>query len=66
MANRQNVVIDTNVFISAFITNDTSSPTIKILELFYDNKIVLYYSDDIISEYKDVLNRKEFINKFYK
>ena len=64
MANKLNVIIDTNVFISAFITSDMSSPTIKILDLFYDDKISLYYSDDIISEYKDVLNRKEFsLNK---
>ena len=64
MANKQNVIIDTNVFISAFITHDDLSPTIKILELFYDEKINLYYSDDILLEYKDVLNRKEFnLNK---
>lgn len=64
MANKLNVIIDTNVFVSAFITNDTLSPTIKILDLFYDDKIHLYYSDDIISEYKDVLSRKEFnLNK---
>lgn len=64
MANKLNVIIDTNVFVSAFITNDASSPTIKILDLFYDDKINLYYSDDIISEYKDVLSRKEFnLNK---
>lgn len=43
MVNKLNVIIDTNVFISAFITNDTSSPTIKILDLFYDDKINLYY-----------------------
>lgn len=64
MANKQNVIIDTNVFVSAFITHDDLSPTIKILELFYDGKIHLYYSDDILLEYKDVLNRKEFnLNK---
>ena len=64
MANKLNVIIDTNVFVSAFITNDISSPTVKILDLFYDDKINLYYSDDVISEYKDVLSRKEFnLNK---
>ena len=64
MTNKLNVIIDTNVFIAAFITNDLSSPTVKILDLFYDDKISLYYSDDIISEYKDVLSRKEFnLNK---
>ena len=55
------VIIDTNVFVSAFITNDASSPTIKILDLFYDDKINLYYSDDIISEYKNVLSRYELV-----
>ena len=64
MANKLNVIIDTNVFISAFITSDLSSPTVKTLDLFYDDKISLYYSDDILSEYKDVLSRKEFnLNK---
>ena len=64
MVNKLNVIIDTNVFVSAFITNDTSSPTVKIFDLFYDDKISLFYSDDIISEYKDVLSRKEFnLNK---
>lgn len=64
MVNKLNVIIDTNVFISAFITSDISSPTVKILDLFYDDKISLYYSDDIISEYKNVLNRKDFkLNK---
>lgn len=58
MANKLNVIIDTNVFVSAFITNDTLSPTVKILDLFYDDKISLYYSEDIISEYKDVLWQK--------
>ena len=64
MVNKLSIIIDTNVFVSAFITNDISSPTVKILDLFYDDKIHLYYSDDIISEYKDVLSRKEFnLNK---
>ena len=64
MANKYNVIIDTNVIISAMITKSIDSPTMKVLELFYDKRINLYYSDEILNEYKDVLNRREFnLNK---
>ena len=64
MANKYNVILDTNVIISAMITKDNNSPTVKVLDLFYDKRISIYYSDEILTEYKDVLNRKEFnINK---
>ena len=64
MVNKHNVIIDTNVFVSAFITNDESSYTVRILNLLYDDKIKIFYSDDIINEYKNVLSRKEFgLNK---
>jgi putative PIN family toxin of toxin-antitoxin system len=51
------VVLDTNILVSALI-NEKGKPR-KILNLFYDKEILVYYSDDIIEEYKDVLSRKE-------
>ena len=51
-------VLDTNILVSALI-NEKGKPR-KILGLFYDRKILVYYSDGIIEEYKEVLSRKEF------
>ena len=51
------VVFDTNVLVSALI-NENGKPR-KILNLFYDKEILVYYSSEIIEEYKDVLSRKE-------
>lgn len=55
-----NVVIDTNVIVSAIISVDSESPTVKILNLLFDNKINIFYSDEILNEYKDVLHRDKF------
>lgn len=58
--NKYNVIIDTNIIVSALATSKNDSPVIQVMKLFYDDKITVYYSDDIISEYKRVLSRKEF------
>lgn len=64
--NKYNVIIDTNIIVSALATSKIDSPVVKVLKLFYDNKINVYYSDAIIEEYKRVLSRKEFnLNKAY-
>lgn len=55
-----NVIIDTNVIISALLTNNIESATYKVIELFFNQKIILYYSDLIFYEYIDVLKRKKF------
>jgi len=52
------VVLDTNILVSALI-NEFGKPR-KIIDLFYDKTISVYYSYDIIEEYKEVLSRKEF------
>jgi putative PIN family toxin of toxin-antitoxin system len=39
--------------------NERGHPA-NILNLFLDKKITIYYSDDIITEYKDVLSRERF------
>ena len=58
--NKYNVIIDTNVIVSALLTNNTDSSTLKVLKLFFDGKIVLYYSEQIMNEYFEVLSRKKF------
>ena len=57
---KYNVIIDTNVIVSALLTNKTDSSTFKVLKLFFDNEIVLYYSAQIMNEYIEVLSRKKF------
>lgn len=58
--NNFNVVVDTNVIISSLISKHLDSATVKFMDLFYDNKINLYYSKEILDEYIDVLNRPKF------
>lgn len=60
MANKINVIIDTNVIISALLSKKDDVATVQVLNLFYDGLIDVYYSDKILEEYEDVLRRKEF------
>jgi len=50
------VVLDTNVLISSFYNNNPE----KIIELLLNEEIDLYYSSEIILEYRDVLFREKF------
>jgi putative toxin-antitoxin system toxin component, PIN family len=52
------VVIDTNVFISVIIS--ASGNPAKIMDLIADGQIILFYSSDILDEYKRVLAYKKF------
>ena len=54
------VVVDTNVLVSALITRTETSPTVKILKLISENKIIPVYSADIVKEYREVLRRSKF------
>ena len=53
-------VIDTNVLISAFFTSNDESPTVKIIDHIISENITPVYSDEILSEYLNVLSRKKF------
>ena len=57
---RKYVVIDTNVLVSALITRNENSPTVRILRFLANGNIVPVYSEEIIREYNDVLRRKKF------
>ena len=54
------VVVDTNVLVSALITRNESSPTVKILRYIADNIIIPVFSEEIIREYNEVLHRAKF------
>ena len=53
-------VIDTNIFVSSFITKSSASPTRRVINSLFDGKIKPLYNDDILQEYEEVLLRKKF------
>lgn len=54
------VIIDTNVIISALLSRNPDSATVKIMEHLYDRTIVPVYNDEILEEYSAVLRRPKF------
>ena len=53
-------VIDTIVLVSAMITHDAASPTVKVVEAIGQGELVPLYNEEIITEYNDVLSRAKF------
>ena len=53
-------VIDTNVLVSSFISKNTNSPTVRIIKAIIEGIFTPVYSDDILSEYEEVLGRGHF------
>ena len=53
-------VFDTNVLVSALMSTRTDSPTVRLLDYVIDERIVLLYNDEILSEYGEVLHRSKF------
>jgi len=53
-------VIDTNVLVSALWTDNLLAPTRIVLDLLASKKITPLYCEEIIVEYRDVLNRPKF------
>ena len=53
-------VIDTNVLVSARITKNSSSATVKVLNNMFNGTIIPIFNDEIIAEYTDVLHRPKF------
>lgn len=54
------VVFDTNVIVSALLSDDIDSNDVKLMEYINSNIITPIFSNDVIKEYKEVLSRKEF------
>ena len=53
-------VIDTNVFVSAFITSNRWSATSLVFQHLLAGEITPLYNDEILAEYKEVLSREKF------
>ncbi len=53
-------VIDTNVFVSALLTKNSDSATVKVYEAIADGLITPLYHNGILQEYEDVLRRPKF------
>ena len=53
-------VIDTNIFVSSFITKNSSSSTRRVVNSLFDGKIKPLYNDVILNEYNEVLHRPKF------
>lgn len=54
------VVIDTNVFVSAYLTHNLNSATSKIVDFLFNGKIIPLYNEEIMAEYQEVLSRSHF------
>ncbi len=53
-------VIDTNVLVSALLSKNINSATVKVLNAVFDGRITPLYHKDILMEYREVLRRKKF------
>ncbi|MBF2056413.1 MAG: putative toxin-antitoxin system toxin component, PIN family [Cyanobacterium sp. T60_A2020_053] len=58
-----NVILDVNVWISALLWGGTPA---KILRLAYQNKIVIFISEEIMLELKTTLRRQKFQKRIEK
>ena len=54
------VVFDTNVIVSALVSHNPNSATVKVVEAISVGKIVPLYNEEILAEYDDVLHRAKF------
>ena len=53
-------VIDTNVFVSAYITHNDASAKPKVVNRMFSGKIKPLYNEEIMAEYREVLSREHF------
>lgn len=53
-------VVDTNVLISALLSKNEDSATVKVMDAVFDGRIIPLYHRDILAEYAEVLHRKKF------
>lgn len=60
MKHKYYVIFDTNVIVSGLFSKDINSYPMQLLNYIYDGTIIPIFSDDILSEYKEVLSRDEF------
>mgnify|MGYP001776919012 FL=1 len=53
-------VIDTNVLVSALISKQPQSATVKVVSGIFNGHIKPVYNDEILAEYTEVLHRPKF------
>ena len=53
-------VIDTNILVSALLSDKDDAATVQVIKKIISGNIIPIYSYDIAHEYKIVLNRKKF------
>ena len=53
-------VVDTNVLVSALLSNKDDAATVQIVKKLFGGEIIPVFSHDVIREYREVLNRKKF------
>lgn len=53
-------VIDTNVLVSALLSNHADSATVMIISRMISGDLIPVYSTETMKEYRDVLHRKKF------
>lgn len=53
-------VIDTNVLLSALLSKNEDSATVRVLDAVFEGKIIPLYHMDILVEYDEVLHREKF------
>lgn len=53
-------VIDTNVLLSALLSKNEASATVKVLDAVFDGEIIPLYHQNILAEYDEVLHREKF------
>ena len=53
-------VIDTNVFVSSFLTRHDDAATLRVVRAMGTGSFVPLYNDEILTEYYEVLSRDRF------
>ena len=53
-------VIDTNIFVSSFITKNETASTRKVINSMFNGQIKPLYNEEILNEYSEVLHRPKF------
>lgn len=53
-------VFDTNVLVSALITHNAESSTVRVVKAIAEKHIVPLYNEEIVREYYEVLHREKF------
>ena len=53
-------IIDTNVLVSALLSQHSDSATVKTVELIFTGQVIPVLNEEILTEYNDVLRRKKF------